>query len=451
VLLLADKPNIPIIVNKKLQMTPAELYKYYLSHPTICTDTRKIIRSSLFFALKGDNFDANKFALQALEQGASFVVIDDVKFKIDDRFLLVDDTLLALQELAKYHRQQLNIPVIGLTGSNGKTTTKELIFSVLSQKFKTQATKGNLNNHIGVPLTILEIKPDCEVAIIEMGANHQKEIEMLCQICQPNFGLITNIGKAHLEGFGGIEGVKIGKGELFDFLDRNEGVAFINKNSTQLLEMAQSRSFKDVVFYGSDAANFVSGKLLQNDPLLEIEWIHEEEHHQIKSNLTGIYNFENILAAIAIGLKFSLSAEEINIGISSYEPQNNRSQIINTPHNTVIGDYYNANPSSMTVAIENLAKLNADQKVLILGDMFELGEEAAFEHEQVLEKALSYNFTKRIFIGEEFYKMNELAEAIFCKSTNDAIAELKKNPIKNSLILLKGSRSMKLESLMELL
>lgn len=448
---MADKPNIPIIVNKKLQMTPFELYKYYLLHPTICTDTRKITPGSLFFALKGDNFDANKFALQALEQGAAFAVIDHIEYKIDDRFLLVDNALLALQELAKYHRQQLNIPVIGLTGSNGKTTTKELIYSVLSQKFKTQATKGNLNNHIGVPLTLLEIQSDCEIAIIEMGANHQKEIEMLCQICQPNFGLITNIGKAHLEGFGGLEGVKIGKGELFDFLEQTEGVVFINENSTQLLEMAQSRSFKEAIFYGSDESNFVSGKLLQNDPLLEIEWIHDGEHHQLKSNLTGIYNFENILAAITIGLKFSLSAEEINRGISSYEPQNNRSQIINTPHNTVIGDYYNANPSSMNVAIENLAKIKADQKVLILGDMFELGEEAAFEHNQILQKALSYNFSKTIFIGEEFYKVNELAEAIFCRSTKEAIEELKKNPIKNCLVLLKGSRSMKLESLMELL
>ena len=281
---MADKPNIPIIVNKKLQMTPFELYKYYLLHPTICTDTRKITPGSLFFALKGDNFDANKFALQALEQGAAFAVIDHIEYKIDDRFLLVDDALLALQELAKYHRQQLNIPVIGLTGSNGKTTTKELIYSVLSQKFKTQATKGNLNNHIGVPLTLLEIQSDCEIAIIEMGANHQKEIEMLCQICQPNFGLITNIGKAHLEGFGGLEGVKIGKGELFDFLEQTEGVVFINENSTQLIEMAQSRSFKEAIFYGSDESNFVSGKLLQNDPLLEIEWIHDGEHHQLKSN-----------------------------------------------------------------------------------------------------------------------------------------------------------------------
>jgi UDP-N-acetylmuramoyl-tripeptide--D-alanyl-D-alanine ligase len=448
---LGLKLNKAIIVNKKLQMTTAELYKYYQLHPSICTDTRKIISGSLFFALKGENFDANKFAMQAIEQGAAFAVIDHIEFKTDDRFLLVEDTLLALQQLATYHRQQLNIPVIGLTGSNGKTTTKELINSVLSQKYCTLATKGNLNNHIGVPLTLLEIKPNCEVAIIEMGANHQKEIEMLCEICQPNYGLITNVGKAHLEGFGGIEGVKKGKGELFAFLENNKGIAFINKNSAQLLEMANSRQFKDLVFYGSEQENFVSGKLIKNDPLLEIEWTHAGIHHQLKSKLTGIYNFENILAAIAIGLTFGLSADEINQGISSYEPQNNRSQIINTAHNTVIGDYYNANPSSMDVAIENLAKLKADKKVLILGDMFELGEDAALEHEKMLQKALSYNFSKIIFIGEEFYMLNELADATFCRSTKDAELELKKNQIKDALVLLKGSRSMKLEGLMELL
>ncbi len=450
-LFLEVKANKTIIVNKKLQMNTAQLYKIYQLHSKICTDTRKIISGSLFFALKGDNFDANKFAMLAIEQGAAFAVIDRVEFKVDDRFILVDNTLLALQQLATYHRQQLNIPVIGLTGSNGKTTTKELIFSVLSQKFNTQATIGNLNNHIGVPLTLLEIKPGCEVAIIEMGANHQKEIEQLCQICQPNFGLITNVGKAHLEGFGGFEGVKKGKGELYDFLEKNNGIVFINKNNSHLLEMANSRQFKDVVFYGADIQNFVSGKLLKNDPLLEIEWFHKGEKYQVKSKLTGIYNFENILAAIAIGLQFSLSADEINLGISSYEPTNNRSQIINTSKNTVIGDFYNANPSSMIVAIENLAKLNASKKVLILADMFELGKEAAVEHEHILQIALSYNFSKIIFIGEEFYKVNELASAVFCRSTKDAEVELKTNPIKGALILLKGSRSMKLEGLMALL
>lgn len=448
---MVNKRYKTIIVNKKLHMTIAQLYQQYLLHPTICTDTRKITPGCLFFALKGENFNANSFALRALENGAAFAVIDDVEYQKDNRFLLVDDTLIALQQLAKYHRQQLNIPVIGLTGSNGKTTTKELIHSVLSQKYKTHATKGNFNNHIGVPLTLLEIKPDAEVAIIEMGANHQKEIELLCDICQPNYGLITNVGKAHLEGFGGFEGVKKGKGELYDFLEKSHGTAFINKDNTLLLGMAETRKLDKIIYYGSHPSDTLNGELIKNDPFLEVKWKHQGENYTVHSKLTGIYNFENILAAIAIGLEFGLSAEEINQGIDTYEPQNNRSQIIKTVKNTVIGDYYNANPSSMVVAIENLAKLNANEKVIILGDMFELGDEAALEHENILQKALEQHFNKTIFIGDEFYKLNELADALFFKTTLEAVAELKKNPIKNALVLLKGSRSMKLETLMELL
>ena len=446
-----NKPYKTNIVNKKLHMTIAQLYQHYLSHPTICTDTRKITPGCLFFALKGENFNANTFASQALENGAAFAVIDDVEYQKDNRFILVNDTLDALQQLAKYHRQQLLIPVIGLTGSNGKTTTKELINSVLSQKFNTHATKGNFNNHIGVPLTLLEIKPDAEVAIIEMGANHQKEIELLCEICQPNYGLITNVGKAHLEGFGGFEGVKKGKGELYDFLEKHQGITFINKDNSHLINMAETRKLNEIVYYGTDKVNDVSGELVKNDPFLEVKWSYQGENHTVNSKLTGIYNFENILAAVAIGLKFGLSADEINQGINTYEPQNNRSQIIKTANNTVIGDYYNANPSSMLVAIENLAKLAANEKVIILGDMFELGDEAGMEHENILQKALDQHFYKTIFIGDEFYKLNELADALFFKTTLEAAAELKKNPIKNALVLLKGSRSMKLESLMELL
>ena len=450
-LFLGYKADKTIIVNKKLQMTASKLYEYYLLHPVICTDTRKIISGSLFFALKGENYDANKFAHQALENGADFAIIDNIAYQTDDRFILVDDTLLALQELANYHRKQLNIPVIGLTGSNGKTTTKELILSVLSQKYKTQATKGNLNNHIGVPLTLLEIKPDCEVAIVEMGANHQQEIAHLCSICEPNFGLITNVGKAHLEGFGGFEGVKKGKGELFDYLAQTDGTVFINKDSLILIEMAAERTFKSTLFYGTDNQNYVSGNLIKNDPFLAIEWGNKDEKHIVQSNLTGIYNFENILAAIAIGLKFSLSAEEINQGIANYEPQNNRSQVTKTVNNTVICDYYNANPSSMMVAIENLSKLDSPNKVLILGDMFELGEEAKLEHQLVLDKALAQNFNQIIFIGNEFSGLESKSEAQFFKTTAEASISLNKNPIKNALILLKGSRSMRLEELMELL
>lgn len=432
-------------------MTIPQLYQQYLAHPIICTDTRKIIDGSLFFALKGAHFNANTFAQKALESGAAFAIIDEAEYKTEDRFILVDDVLTTLQELAKYHRQQLNIPVIGLTGSNGKTTTKELILSVLSTKFKTQATKGNLNNHIGVPLTLLELKAETEIAIIEMGANHQKEIEMLCQICLPTHGLITNVGKAHLEGFGGFEGVKKGKGELYDYLESAGGITFINQDNEHLTQTASARDFKEIVFYGASKNNYISGELIANNPFLEVKWCFQNEEHEVKSQLTGIYNFENILVAVAIGKHFGLSADEINQGIAGYAPQNSRSQIIKTEKNTVIGDYYNANPSSMVVAIENISKLNADKKVLILGDMFELGEEASLEHEMVLQKALSYHFDQVIFIGEEFFKLNELTDAFFFKTTKEAVLELQKNPISNALVLLKGSRSMQLESLMSLL
>ncbi|MBU0696066.1 MAG: UDP-N-acetylmuramoyl-tripeptide--D-alanyl-D-alanine ligase [Bacteroidetes bacterium] len=432
-------------------MSILEIYSIYLQHPQICTDTRKITDGCLFFALKGENFDANNFAEQALEKGAAYVVIDNPEFKKSEQCILVDDTLLTLQELAKHHRQQLKIPFIGLTGSNGKTTTKELINSVLSQKFKASATKGNLNNHIGVPLTLLEINNDVEIAIIEMGANHQKEIEMLSGLCQPNYGLITNVGKAHLEGFGGFEGVKKGKGELYDFLVTHNGTVFINKDNTHLMEMAATRNFKEVISYGASSSCDVSGELISNHPFLEVKWTSNHESYQVVSHLTGTYNFENILVAVAIGLRFGLSPKEINTGICNYAPQNNRSQIIKTANNTVIGDYYNANPSSMAVALENMAALTAEKKVVLLGDMFELGDESAEEHQSIINKAMSYDFDEIIFIGEMFTKLSSSAKAKFFKNRDEAIEYLKKNPIQNSLVLLKGSRGMKLEGLMELL
>lgn len=432
-------------------MSIQELYTIYLSHPNLCTDTRKTTDGCLFFALKGDHFDANTFASQALENGAAFAVIDDAKYKTNSQFLLVEDTLTALQQLATHHRKQLKIPFIGLTGSNGKTTTKELINSVLSEKFKTSATKGNLNNHIGVPLSVLEISNDIELAIIEMGANHQKEIEMLSQICQPNFGLITNIGKAHLEGFGGIEGVKKGKGELYDFLQAHGGTVFINQDSPALNEMAGKRSFNKIITYGTSNSSKIKGELIDNNPYLKIKWTANNETHEVLSQLTGTYNFENMLAAVAIGLEFGLTPNQINKGISNYAPKNNRSQITKTEKNTVIGDYYNANPSSMVLAIENISKLQADKKVVILGDMFEVGETVEEEHLNVLKKANSYNFDQVILIGKEFKKQSLNGNALFFEDTTQAFEYLKEHPINDALILVKGSRSMKLEKLMELL
>ncbi len=438
--------------------TTEQLYQIYLKHPVISTDTRKIAPGSLFFALKGDKFDANTFAKQAIAAGAAYAVIDNPAYDLGEQYILVDDVLTTLQNLARLHRSQLKIPVIGLTGTNGKTTTKELINSVLSQHFNTYATQGNLNNHIGVPLTILSINTTHEAAVIEMGANHQKEIELLCTIAQPTHGLITNVGKAHLEGFGGVEGVKKGKGELYDYLKATNGITFVNSDSADLMAMQYDRSLKNLVFYGSiDLENLVSGQITDNSPLLTLQWTNNQtgKNYEVRSQLTGAYNLDNILAAICIGVYFKLSADEINAGISGYQPKNNRSQITQTVTNTLICDYYNANPSSMFVAIENLGKLTANHKVLVLGDMFEMGEESAAEHEAVIKKALETDVDERIFIGHDFAgsrksEVGSQKSAVFYSTVEDAIAGLKTNPIKNSTVLIKGSRGMALERLVEL-
>jgi len=438
--------------------TTEQLYQLYKKHPVISTDTRKITPGSIFFALKGEKFDANTFAEQAIASGAAYAVIDNPEHQKGDQYLLVEDVLAALQDLARYHRRRLTIPVIGLTGTNGKTTTKELINAVLSQHFNTYATQGNLNNHIGVPLTILSINASHEVAVIEMGANHQKEIELLCTISQPSHGLITNVGKAHLEGFGGVEGVKKGKGELYDYLKASDGIAFVNSDSADLMAMQHARSLKNVTFYGSiDLDNLVSGQLIENSPYLTLQWTNNAtgKSYEVKSQLTGAYNLDNILAAICIGVYFKLSPEEVNAGISGYQPKNNRSQITQTATNTLICDYYNANPSSMAVAIENLGKIEAKHKVLVLGDMFEMGQESAAEHAAIIKKAMGTPVDKRIFIGGEFAAQksevgSQRSEVIFYNIVEDAIRGLKANPIRNATVLIKGSRGMALERLVEL-
>jgi len=439
-------------------MTTKDIYQLFTQHPVISTDTRKIAADSLFFALKGDKFDANNFAEQAIAAGAAYAIIDNLAYQLGDQYILVDDVLTTLQDLALYHRKQLTIPVIGLTGTNGKTTTKELINAVLSQKFKTLATQGNLNNHIGVPLTILSIDRTHEIAVIEMGANHQKEIALLSSIAQPSHGLITNIGKAHLEGFGGVEGIKKGKGELYDFLKADEGIVFVNGDDAVLMAMQKARSLDKLVLYGtSNKDNSIIGKLTENSPLLSLEWTNKlsGENYPVKTQLTGAYNLDNILAAICIGVYFELEADEINAGITGYQPQNNRSQIKQTETNTLICDYYNANPSSMQVAIENIGKLQADRKVLILGDMFELGDESPAEHAAIIKKALNTNVAERIFIGKEFAKQesrikNQESRVKFYNTAEDAIEALKAEPIKNSTVLIKGSRGMALERLVDL-
>jgi UDP-N-acetylmuramoyl-tripeptide--D-alanyl-D-alanine ligase len=439
------------LINKLKMTTTEDLYQLYLQHRVISTDTRKITPGSIFFALKGEKFDANTFAKQALEAGAAFVVIDNNAYQVSGQCLLVDDVLITLQSLARYHRQQLNIPVIGLTGTNGKTTTKEIVAAVLSQQFTTHATQGNLNNHIGVPLTILAIKPGTQMAVIEMGANHQTEIAFLSGIAQPTHGLITNVGKAHLEGFGGVEGVKKGKGELYIYLKEHNGIAFINHNSNDLLEMAKQRGLSQVIYYGSDETDAICGHLIENDPYLTLDWQKPDgEQYRVQSQLTGAYNLDNILAAICIGNYFGLSAAQINAGVQNYCPTNNRSQITQTKTNTLICDYYNANPSSMSVAIENISNLKASNKVMILGDMFELGDDSNAEHAAIVAKAMAASVDHRIFIGPEFYKQSELINASFYRTADDAMAELKSKPLKNATVLIKGSRGMALERLVAL-
>lgn len=427
------------------------LYQLYLLNPVICTDTRAVTPNCLFFSLKGENFDGNQFAQRALDAGAAFAVIDDASFKKNDRYILVKDVLHTLQQLAKHHRKQLQIPVIGLTGSNGKTTTKELINAVLSQQFKTFATQGNLNNHIGVPLSLLSISTDVEIAIIEMGANHQKEIELLCSLAQPTHGLIANVGMAHLDGFGGFEGVKKGKAELYAHLKATNGVAFIHRDNPHLLAMQHHADLQHMVYYGTTANCYVKGRLIKSDPLLQLTWQNDTLAHTVTLQITGSYNFENALAAIAIGRFFGMDAQNINHGLANYEPKNNRSQLAKTNHNLVICDFYNANPSSISAAVENLASQSDEQKVAILGDMFELGQESAIQHQLIAETTLAKGFALSIFIGEQFFGTKVETPALFFKTAEEAKAFLTTSPIKGALVLLKGSRGMALEKLLPLL
>ncbi|TDQ72147.1 UDP-N-acetylmuramoyl-tripeptide--D-alanyl-D-alanine ligase [Sphingobacterium yanglingense] len=426
------------------------LYNIYKQYPLISTDTRNIKQDSVFFALKGASFDGNAFAEQALLNGARYAVVDNPIWQKDDRYILVDDVLVALQKLAEYHRDQLDIPIIGITGTNGKTTSKELLYAVLSQRYKTFATLGNLNNHIGVPLSILSISKDIEIAIIEMGANHLGEISFLSKIAKPTHGLITNVGKAHLEGFGSFEGVKIAKGELYDYLQDHHGILFLQGDNIHLVEMAKKRHIDTVVQYGFSAENNVIGKLLIANPYLAITWKERNNSatYEVSTNLTGSYNTENFLAAIAVGLHFGVDPIAINTGIAGYIPKNNRSQITKTDRNTVIADFYNANASSMAAALDNMKVLSAERKVLVLGDMFELGEDAYEEHALVIQKAKELLLERLIFVGKEFYK-HKCEGAEFYESTTEALIPMA--TISGCFVLLKASRGMSFERLLEVL
>lgn len=428
-----------------------ELYKLYTQSRKVTTDTRNILPGSIFFALRGESFDGNEFALSALEKGAAFSVVDDPKYAGNNRCILVPHVLETLQLLAAYHRDQLKIPVIGITGTNGKTTTKELLNAVLAEKYITYCTQGNLNNHIGVPLTLLAIQPDVELAIVEMGANHKREIAALCAIAKPNYGLITNIGKAHLEGFGGFEGVKVAKAELYDFIKETGGTIFVNDDNPILHELYSSKGITKRVTYGERELNDISGSIVSNDPLLTILWKSAGSSGELGTNLTGSYNLENILAAVAVGFHFDLSEEQVHSGISSYVPGNNRSQVIQTSSNTLICDYYNANPSSMQVAIDNLSAITANHKTLILGDMFELGDESEQEHQRIVDCAMEINADRNIFIGKAFSTSKHSQNADFYADIQSAVEGIKSRPVSGSTILLKGSRGMKLETLLPLL
>lgn len=426
-------------------MEIASIYKKFEASASISTDTRKISKGDMYFALKGDNFDGNKFVKQAFESGAKHCIVNDKNAVINDNCILVDDVLTTLQNLANYHRKTINIPIISLTGSNGKTTTKELIKAVLSTSYKVDATKGNLNNHIGVPLTLLSFTKDLDFGIVEMGANHQKEIEFLCGIAEPNFGLITNFGKAHLEGFGGEEGVIKGKSELYDYLKANEKTVFINSDDPKQLK--QINSYHNIKTFGKTKENDCIVEFKSANPYVNLSYNNIDIHSQ----LIGDYNYGNIAVAIAIGQYFEVKTENIKKAIESYQPNNNRSEIINRHTTKIILDAYNANPTSMLAALKNLKQLNADRKYLFLGDMFELGKEAEKEH-QTIANFTEDNFDENIFlVGENFYKTTTKSTTKKFKSFEDLKPLLKNLDLKNSTVLIKGSRGMALERILELL
>lgn len=425
--------------------TIANLHSLFLECSSVSTDTRKIEKNSLFVALKGDNFDANTFAKEALEKGAKYVVIDNPTYLIDNRTLLVKDSLVALQELAKHHRTFLGLPIIALTGSNGKTTTKELIHAVLSKKYNTLATIGNLNNHIGVPLTLLRFTKETEIGIVEMGANHQKEIEFLCQIAQPDYGYITNFGKAHLEGFGGVEGVIKGKSEMYDYLRGNNKMVFVNVDDS--IQNEKSTNIKRFSFSLNNSTADVKISTIEANPMVKIIF----NNQTVQSHLIGIYNANNINAAITIGNYFKVSDELIKEAIENYIPENNRSQLIQKNGNEIILDAYNANPSSMSAAITNFIQLEKKKKIAILGDMFELGEESLDEHEKIINLLIPETDIATYFIGKDFYA-NQIQNTHikFFENFEQFAKFLNANQPEESLILIKGSRGMALERTLDL-
>jgi len=428
-------------------MSIKELYEIFKKHPKVSTDSRLIVKDSLFFALKGEKFNGNKFASAALNDGAAFSIIDEAAYQTDERCLLVENALSTLQDLSRYHREQLGIPILAITGTNGKTTTKELVASVLSRKFNVTFTKGNLNNHIGVPLTLLSMSSATEFGIVEMGANHPGEIAELCNIALPDFGLITNVGKAHLEGFGSFEGVKKTKAELYRFIENKQGIIFVNSANSDLVAM--SGEVTKIYYTTEGEGKGLEGKILSSSPFMAFQvkftkgWLH------FKTHLIGDYNLENALASVCIGNYFGVDPIEIQQAIENYLPSNNRSQFMTTEHNRILMDAYNANPTSMRAALNSFSRLNVPSKAVILGDMLELGETSLEEHQKIVDLVNSIGFSLVLLTGDQFSK---------CKSpdnfhvfTNNSLLTgyIEENQPKGFYFLIKGSRGMKLETIAE--
>ena len=425
-----------------------KIYELFLNSGVITTDSRKIEKGSLFFALKGENFNGNKYAEDALRKGAAYAIIDEPEYVTGEHTLLVNNVLDCLQELANYHRQKLKVPILGITGTNGKTTTKELISTVLSEKYRVTYTQGNLNNHIGVPLTLLQMNVDTEFGVVEMGANHPGEIAMLCKIADPDYGIITNIGKAHLEGFGSFEGVIKTKGELYDYIGKKSGIVFYNRDNQILEEIG--RKLPNRISYGQREAN-LTGEIIQSPPYIHAKVNFAKGVLYLNSKLIGDYNFENILAAACIGNYFEIDPLKIQQAIKNYQPTNNRSQLIVKDDLKIIMDAYNANPTSMSASIKSFSSNNDSNSYLILGDMLELGEYSASEHKQMLELIKEKGFKNVMLVGNEFSKSgNEFGFSVF-SNVEELCKYLEKMSIKNGNILIKGSRGIRLEKVLEVL
>lgn len=435
-----------------MEMTDiSSLYQLFLRCSGVTTDSRSCPAESMFVALRGDRFDGNRYASSALQSGCSYAVVDNPSYAAegDERYILVEDTLQTLQELARFHRRRLATPIIGITGTNGKTTTKELIAAVLSSTFPILYTQGNLNNHIGVPLTLLQLKPEHRLAVVEMGASHPGDIRELVEIAEPDYGLITNVGKAHLEGFGSFEGVVRTKGELYDYLRKSKGSRiFIHSDNHYLMEIADSL---ERTTYGSGENNDITGRVTGNSPFLSFEWHSAKEgrRHEVATRLIGEYNFQNALAAVAVGSYFGVEPEKIDTALAAYEPTNSRSQLKRTAANTLIIDAYNANPTSMRASILNFQKMEAAEKMLILGDMRELGAESDSEHRAILALLDECGFNDVCLVGEIFKGLNSRFRSY--SDAGELAEELKRQPVRDKTILIKGSNGIHLGSIVEYL